>query len=90
MGKLYLIILSIFFISLKIIINPKREAKMNPNLANLDLLKLCTSSTVNKKMANLIKKQIQYGNITSEKVCKAMLQTDRGDFTDSSLAYIDS
>ena len=56
---------------------------------NLELIKKCLTGATNTSMAGLIKKLITRGAITSEKVCNAMLQTDRGQFCDTPYAYYD-
>jgi hypothetical protein len=58
--------------------------------ANLELIKKCVSLALNKKMAGLMKKLIQRGVVTTEKVCNAMMEVDRGDFCDPDWAYTDS
>lgn len=58
--------------------------------ANLELIKICVSKAKNTKMASLMKKLIQRGVVTTEKVCNSMLEVDRGDFCDPEWAYTDS
>jgi hypothetical protein len=58
--------------------------------SNLELIKLCRSSTGSKQMSELIRKLIEKGVVNSERICRSMLQIDRGEFTNSSYAYADS
>jgi hypothetical protein len=58
--------------------------------ANMDLIKKCLTGVKNVKMAGLIKKLIQRGVVTSDKVCNSMLEVDRGEFCDPTWAYSDS
>jgi protein-L-isoaspartate O-methyltransferase len=44
----------------------------------------------NANMENLLKRLIQGGVIQTNQVYEAMSQVDRGDFTDSAYAYVDS
>jgi hypothetical protein len=47
------------------------------------------STSINSKMKILCDKLLKEGVIKSEKVYQAMLQVDRGEFTDSFSAYDD-
>jgi len=62
---------------------------MNLNKSNIDLLKLTANFKGNLQMNGLIKKLIEKGVINSDRVCKVMLEVDRGEFTNSAYAYED-
>jgi hypothetical protein len=57
--------------------------------ANLDLIKKYITSGKQTKMSNLVKNLIIKGVVHTDKVCKTLLQVDRGDFVDPQYAYSD-
>jgi hypothetical protein len=55
-----------------------------------ELLK-CLKGFDSSKMSGLVKKLIKGDVVSTEKVCKTLLQVDRGEFTDDKkFAYMDS
>ena len=52
-------------------------------------LNKCLDLTKNIKMRGLLQNLVRKDIILTESVCKAMASVDRGDFTESELAYHD-